>query len=147
MSVTPIAERESNSLAIESDPIKLVSRDSESLSTSNISKLNNKKPERDPKISPIISWQSVVVKPGDSLALIFSRLGLGSNSLFQIMSLGKETSILKTLVPGDKLEFHIVDNELIALKYEMELTKILKIFKKDKKFVTENIKIELDSIV
>ena len=147
MSVTPIAERESNSLAIESDPIKLVSRDSESLSTSNISKLNNKKPERDPKISPIISWQSVVVKPGDSLALIFSRLGLSSNSLFQIMSLGKETSILKTLVSGDKLEFHIVDNELIALKYEMELTKILKIFKKDKKFVTENIKIELDSIV
>ena len=50
MSVTPIAERESNSLAIESDPIKLVSRDSESLSTSNISKLNNKKSEGYPKI-------------------------------------------------------------------------------------------------
>ena len=93
MSVTPIADRESNSLVIESDPIKLVSRDSESLSTSNVSVLNNKKSEGDPKISPIISWQSVVVKPGDSLALIFSRLGLGSNSLFQIMSLGKETSI------------------------------------------------------
>ena len=62
------------------------------------------------------------------------------------MSLGKETSILKTLIPGDKLKFHIEDNQLIALQYEMELTKILKVSKKDNKFITEKINIKLDSI-
>ena len=147
MPVTPIADRESDSFAREPDPSKLVLSNPQNLTTTNYSKLNDKKFEGDPKINTKISWQSVVVKPGDSLALIFSRLGLSSSSLFQIMSLGRKTSILKTLVPGDKLKFHIVDNELLALKYEMELTKILKISKKDNKFIAEKINIKLDSIV
>ena len=147
MPVTPIADRESDSFAREPDPSKLVLSNPQNLTTTNYSKLNDKKFEGDPKINTKISWQSVVVKPGDSLALIFSRLGLSSNSLFQIMSLGRETSILKTLVPGDKLKFHIVDNKLLALKYEMDLTKVLKVSKKDNKFITENINIELDSII
>ena len=147
MSVTPIADRALDSLAREPDPVKLVLSNPQNLTTTNNSKLNDKKFGESPKINTKISWQSVVVKPGDSLALIFSRLGLSSSSLFQIMSLGRKTSILKTLVPGDKLKFHIVDNELLALKYEMELTKILKISKKDNKFIAEKINIELDSIV
>ena len=147
MSVTPIADRELDSFAREPDPFKLDLRSTENLTTTNYSKLNDKKFGESPKINIKISWQSIVVKPGDNLALIFSRLGLSSNSLFQIMSLGRETSILKTLVPGDKLKFHIVDNELLALKYEMELTKILKISKKDNEFIAEKINIKLDSIV
>jgi murein DD-endopeptidase MepM/ murein hydrolase activator NlpD len=63
------------------------------------------------------------------------------------MSLGKETSILKALIPEDKLKFHIVDNQLLTLKYEMGLTKILKVSKKDNKFITEKINIKLDSVV
>jgi len=137
MPVTPIADRESDSFAREPDPSKLVLSNPQNLTTTNYSKLNDKKFEGDPKINTKISWQSVVVKPGDSLALIFSRLGLSSNSLFQIMSLGKETSILKALIPGDKLKFHIVDNQLLTLKYEMSLTKILKVSKKDNKFITQ----------
>ena len=147
MSVTPIADRELDSFAREPDPVKLVLRSTENLTTTNYSKLNNKKFGESTKINTKISWQSVVVKPGDSLALIFSRLDLSSNSLFQIMSLGRETSILKTLIPGNKLEFHIVNNELLALKYEMGLTKILKVSKKDNEFIAEKINIKLDSIV
>ncbi len=40
-------------------------------------------------------WQSVKVKSGDSLALIFSRLGLSPITLYNIISLGKEVSNLK----------------------------------------------------
>ena len=147
MSVTPIVDRELHSFVREPDPVKLVLRNTENLTTTNNSKLNDKKLGKSPKINTKISWQSVVVKPGDSLALIFSRLGLSSNSLFQIMSLGKETSILKALIPGDKLKFRIVDNQLLTLKYEMGLTKILKVSKKDNKFITEKINIKLDSVV
>ena len=147
ISVEPITNIESDSYEKEPDSVKLASINPKNLTVANISKLNDKKFEKELKINTKISWQSVVVKPGDSLALIFSSLGLSSNSLFQIMSLGKETSILRTLVPGNKLKFHIIDNQLLALKYEMDLTKVLKVSKKDNKFIAEKINIELDGIV
>ncbi len=92
-------------------------------------------------------WQTVTVKPGDSLALIFSRLGLSPSSLYKIMSLGKEVSNLKKIRPGEKLNFHIEDNELVGLKYEMNLTNTLQITKQDNQFSSEIIKVELEKIV
>ncbi len=93
------------------------------------------------------TWQSVTVKPGDSLALIFSRLGLSPTSLYNIMSLGKEVSKLKKIRPGQLLKFHIEDNELLGLKYEMNLTKSLNISSEDNKFKAEVIHIELEKVV
>ncbi len=92
-------------------------------------------------------WQSVTVKPGDSLALIFSRLGLSPTSLYNIMSLGKEVSKLKKIRPGQLLKFHIEDNELLGLNYEMNLTKSLNISLEDNKFKAEVIHIELEKVV
>lgn len=93
------------------------------------------------------AWQDVTVKSGDSLALIFSRLGLSPGALYNIMSLGKEVSRLKRLQPGQILNFHIEENELTALKYEINLTRTLKITKQDDKFQTELIHVELESVV
>jgi murein DD-endopeptidase MepM/ murein hydrolase activator NlpD len=92
-------------------------------------------------------WQTVTVKSGDSLALIFSRLGLSPTSLYNLMSLGKEVSVLKKIRPGQILNFNIADNELLGLEYEMSLTKTLKISKEDNKFTTDVIEIELDKVV
>jgi murein DD-endopeptidase MepM/ murein hydrolase activator NlpD len=92
-------------------------------------------------------WQTVTVKAGDSLALIFSRLGLSPSSLYNIMSLGKEVSKLKKIMPGQELSFHIEDNEVLGLKYEMSLTKTLNISKDANKFKSEVIEIELEKIV
>ncbi len=92
-------------------------------------------------------WQSVTVKAGDSLALIFSRLSLSPSSLYNIMSLGKEVSNLKRIKPGQKLSFHIEDNKLLGLKYEMNLTKTLNISKEANKFKSEVIEIELEKVV
>ena len=145
-SVTTDMEREFESFSEDTEHVELVPNNSKNLAIKNNSKLSDDDLSKSLKIDKKISWQSITVKPGESLALIFSRLGLSSNSLYKIMSLGKETSILKTLIPGDKLKFHIEDNQLIALQYEMELTKILKVSKKDNKFITEKINIKLDSI-
>ena len=145
-SVTTDMEREFESFSEDTEHVELVPNNSKNLAIKNNSKLSDDDLSKSLKIDKKISWQSITVKPGESLALIFSRLGLSSNSLYKIMSLGKETSILKTLTPGDKLKFHIEDNRLLALKYEMELTKILKVSKKDNKFITEKISIKLDSI-
>lgn len=95
----------------------------------------------------IVPRQSVTVKSGDSLALIFSRLSLSPGSLYKIMSLGKEVSNLKRIQPGQLLNFHILDNELLGLTYEMSLTKTLNISKEDNKFKLEIIEIELEKVV
>jgi len=100
--------------------------------------------EKEPTIDP---WQSITVKSGDSLALIFSRLSLSPASLYKLMSLGKEVSILKRLQPGQQLNFHIVDNELLRLKYEMNLTRTLNVSKADDKFKVDFSQIELEKIV
>ncbi len=100
-------EREFESFSEDTEHVELVPNNSKNLAIKNNSKLSDDDLSKSLKIDKKISWQSITVKPGESLALIFSRLGLSSNSLYKIMSLGKETSILKSLIPGDKLKFHI----------------------------------------
>ncbi|WP_432460042.1 MULTISPECIES: peptidoglycan DD-metalloendopeptidase family protein [unclassified Agarivorans] len=58
------------------------------------------------------------VKSGDSMALLFSRVGLSAKSLYQIDQLGGEAHQLRTLHPGDKLDFYLDENDqLIELRY------------------------------
>ena len=97
--------------------------------------------------TPQINWQSVTVKNGDSLALIFSRLGLSPNSLYRLMSLGKDVSILKKLKPGQILKFQIEGNEFSGLEYEIDITNALKISKQDKNFQVERIQQQLETVV
>ena len=92
-------------------------------------------------------WQTVTVKSGDSLALIFSRLGLSATTLYNIMSLGKEVKNLKKIRPGQVLNFHIENEKLIALEYEMSLTKTLQVSKLENKFTSEIKETELDKVV
>lgn len=91
--------------------------------------------------------QQVTVKTGDSLALIFSRLGLSPRSLYDIMSIGKEVSRLKKLRPGQILNFYIDKNELTRLEYEVNLTDSLLITKQDDKFQAELLHEELEPLV
>ena len=91
------------------------------------------------------SLQRVTVKTGDSLALIFSRLGLSPRSLYNIMSLGKEVSRLKKLRPGQILNFHINANELDKLEYEVNLTDSLLITKQDGQFQAELVHEKLEN--
>tara|TARA_R110002096_G_scaffold105107_5_gene231545 strand:- start:34616 stop:36118 length:1503 start_codon:yes stop_codon:yes gene_type:complete len=93
------------------------------------------------------SLQRVTVKTGDSLALIFSRLGLSPRSLYNIMSLGKEVSRLKKLRPGQILNFHINANELDKLEYEVNLTDSLLITKQDGQFQAELVHEKLEPLV
>ncbi len=81
--------------------------------------------------------QRVIVKSGDSLALIFSRLGLSPRTLYNIMSLGKEAGRLKNLRPGQILSFHLNENELTTLEYEVDLTNTLLITKSEGEYQTE----------
>ena len=67
-----------------------------------------------------LSWLSVKVKRGDALASIFKRHQLNPMELHQILSLGKITSTLKSLRPGQVFRFQLNDNgQLQTLEYEI----------------------------
>lgn len=78
-----------------------------------------------------LDWQEITVTKGDSLARIFKHLHLNLLDLHAIMALGKETSILKHLKPGQKVWFQVVDNQFAALKYPVDLVTTLHVVKRD----------------
>lgn len=80
---------------------------------------------------PAGKWQSVTIKNGDSLSLVFSRLGLSPQQLHRVLSLGNETKILTRLFPGDTLKLNITDDKkLNALSYDIDESKTLHITKR-----------------
>ncbi|HEX7370373.1 MAG TPA: peptidoglycan DD-metalloendopeptidase family protein [Rhodanobacteraceae bacterium] len=61
-----------------------------------------------PKETPrpfVASWKTVEVQPGQTLSEIFQGQGFSSADLAKVMASGKDTGALKTLHPGDQLEF------------------------------------------
>jgi murein DD-endopeptidase MepM/ murein hydrolase activator NlpD len=61
-----------------------------------------------PKEAPrpaMASWKVVEVEPGQTLSEIFQAQGLSGADLAAVMASGKDTGALKTLHPGDQLEF------------------------------------------
>ncbi|MEE1675296.1 peptidoglycan DD-metalloendopeptidase family protein [Agarivorans aestuarii] len=58
------------------------------------------------------------VKSGDSMALIFSRVGLSARTLYDIDQLGGEARKLRTVHPGDTLDFYLDEQDrLMELHY------------------------------
>jgi murein DD-endopeptidase MepM/ murein hydrolase activator NlpD len=90
-------------------------------------------------------WQDIEVSKGDSLARIFKRLHLSPRDLHTIMTLGEETSVLKNLQPGQIIKLHIVENQLSALKYPVNLTTTLQVIKKDDGFHASKLTEELET--
>jgi len=91
------------------------------------------------------NWQEITVTKGDSLARLFKRLNLSPQVLHTLMTLGKETSILKRLKPGQVLWFQVVDNQFIALKYPVDLVTTLHIVKSDEGIQATTIIEELET--
>ena len=82
-------------------------------------------------------WQTVTVKEGDNLSLIFSRLAISKNDLYQILSLGEDTQSLKRLKPGQVLRLKFEDSKVEELVHESDLTHTLKVKKTDDEFEAE----------
>lgn len=88
----------------------------------------NNKPEAETSVAippTKIDWSTVRVKNGDSLALIFARQGLKPQELYRLMRAGKETAALKHLTPGQQFRFHIENNSLQQMAYEIGQHKTL----------------------
>lgn len=67
------------------------------------------------------SWKQTAIRSGDSMARLFKRLGFSPTDLHEIISIGKETTVLKKIKPGKKLEYaRDKDKALIAIRYPID---------------------------
>ena len=92
-------------------------------------------------------WESVKVKSGDNLALIFKRKRLSAKMLYNIMAIGDDTAILKRLKPGQEIRFLFEDGQFEALQYDVDLTDTLYIKKLGDIYSAEMLETELETRV
>lgn len=87
---------------------------------------------------PEADWHTEKVRRGDSLARIFGRLRLSSVELDTVMKLGTDTSVLKSLRPGDVVEVsRDEEGRLEALRYALSSSDTLIISREGEEFVAE----------
>lgn len=77
-----------------------------------------KTPEQNDDHLHSLRWQSVKVKNGDNLAILFKRAGFSAQTLHKITSVGKQTKVLTKIHPGQTIAFGSdKDGTLQQLKY------------------------------
>lgn len=70
-------------------------------------------------------WQTFEVKRGDTLAKIFKRAGLSPQDTYAVSHAGEQAKTLVTLLPGDKLDLDVRDNQFYGLRYTLSATDTL----------------------
>jgi murein DD-endopeptidase MepM/ murein hydrolase activator NlpD len=80
-------------------------------------------------------WLTIKIKPGDSLANIFSRYGIPLQQLHQILDLGGATRNLTRIYPGQTLRL-LTSNEtgLVKLDYQIDKVNLLEARRTGNKF-------------
>ncbi|MEO6697232.1 MAG: peptidoglycan DD-metalloendopeptidase family protein [Gammaproteobacteria bacterium] len=67
------------------------------------------------------AWQTVMVRRGDNLSILFNRLGLSGQQVQDIVDLGEVTKPLTRLNPGQQIKLRLDDNKQIQeLVYEVQ---------------------------
>ncbi len=75
-----------------------------------------------------MQWTSVMIRSGDNLSIIFSRLGLKASDLQAIVNVGIDVSVLKRIVAGKTLGLQISnEGELLGLRYEINALERLQV--------------------
>ncbi|GGF73535.1 OapA family protein [Alteromonas lipolytica] len=70
-------------------------------------------------------WQTFKVKSGDTLAKIFKRAGLSPKDTYAVSHAGEQAKTLVTLLPGDKLDLNVINNQFAGLRYALSPTDTL----------------------
>ncbi|TAJ91753.1 MAG: peptidase M23 [Gammaproteobacteria bacterium] len=65
-------------------------------------------------------WRTVKVQKGDNMSLIFKRIKQSPAVLHAIMSTGNHSEKLMQLMPGDEINYQVLDNQLMVLRVDPE---------------------------
>lgn len=80
-------------------------------------------------ITEVLPWETIIIQSGDSLSLIFERKKLPAQLVHNIMALGKDTNVLRSLKPGQKIRLLLLQQKFSAMQYDINITNILHIKK------------------
>ncbi len=83
---------------------------------------------------PKLTWQTTQVRAGDSLARIFSRLGISAGELDRLMRAGGDVARLKRIMPGQTLRVAMDGERLQALDYRFDRLNTLHVTRSDGAF-------------
>jgi murein DD-endopeptidase MepM/ murein hydrolase activator NlpD len=82
-------------------------------------------------------WQNIHPRPGDSMALIFSRLGLSAKNLHAVLYKNPYAKVLTTIKPSQQLQFLITKNQLEKLIVPVDAVQTLTIYKMGELYKTK----------
>lgn len=92
------------------------------------------------------NWQTIAIKPKDTLAKIFNRHGYSAQDLHQIMKASPDTSKLTTLKPGKVLKLNVTENKQVnGLSLDLGPGSILVVSKVDDKFLVEHKQLPIEN--
>mgnify|MGYP000172735260 CR=1 FL=1 len=91
-------------------------------------------------------WKTIKVKPGENMAIIFSRMKISPTVLNQILHVNKSTRKLTHVLPGKKIKFQMNDKgELRQLVYQYNIANSLHIRKVSTGFTASTQERKLDT--
>jgi murein DD-endopeptidase MepM/ murein hydrolase activator NlpD len=98
----------------------------------------------EPPLDPASTVLNLLVRPGDTLELLFRRNGLSLADLAAIVSLPAATRALKVLKPGDRLAIAHRDGQVVSLQRELDEVKVLSIARGSSGFAAKTIERQVD---
>jgi murein DD-endopeptidase MepM/ murein hydrolase activator NlpD len=97
-------------------------------------------PETPASSSPEGGWHDITVKSGDSLAAIFSRLGIKPQQLHSLLAQGGAVHNLKKIYPGQTIRIQTSsDKGLLALSYPIDKLSSLEVSRDGDEFAVSTI--------
>ena len=103
--------------------------------------------DRENVIETGADWLDVRIKRGDNMAQVFKRHGLSPRDLHDILNSHELAAALKHLRPGQVISLQTEGNELLALRFDLDLTQTLLVTKQAGAFSSEIITTELETRV
>ena len=88
-------------------------------------------------------WETLIIRSGDNLSLIFDRLHLSRQDLDKVMLLDDDTVVLKNLMPDHALRLRHTDERLDDLEYDINLTNTIHVSRQGPAFNAEIVSTEL----
>ncbi|MGF1685532.1 peptidoglycan DD-metalloendopeptidase family protein [Photobacterium japonica] len=96
-------------------------------------------------VFPALTWKEHTVKSGESLAIVFTRVGLSPNTLYRLVNADDGTRSLTNLQPGDTLRFGFDENhQLVQLTQPQSATETLVITRTADTFYSKQEKKNVD---
>lgn len=90
------------------------------------------------------NWQTTEIRAGESLSIIFDRIGVSKNDAQSLVSSAKSGRVLQTINAGRTLAYRLQDGRLEELAYEVDLLNTVVLKRNGDSFSAELVELKSD---